>query len=263
MRQNSLALLAVTSVVAIAALTLVVAQTAPPAGQAPPPAYVSQYSGIQFALIPPGKFVMGSENSEPDELPVHEENITQPFYMSIWEITQEQWNKVMGNKMPERSQHREKGKPRLPVENVSIGKARAFCEELSKIEGRKCRLPTEAEWEYVCRAGTTTLYSAGNSPTELAEVAWFTENSGGQTHEAGLRKPNAWGIFDMHGNVWEYCDTYYFDRYDMKRNNSMRMVVRGGCFDSRSDECRSANRWTQSNTAQRKDVGFRIVLEVK
>jgi len=246
---------------AITTAIIAIAQNPPPPAGGLPPVFFSKYSGIKFVLIPAGNLTMGSDHGEPDELPVHEEFITKPFYMGVTEVTQEQWDKVMGLKMPDRSAHKEKGKPNLPVENVSIGKCRAFCEELSKAENRKCRLPTEAEWEYACRAGTTGEYSCGNSATELVEAGWSVENSGGSSHEVGVRKPNPWGLYDMHGNVWEHCDTYYFDRYDIKRNNSLRLVVRGGAYNSRADECRSANRWAQSNTAQRKEIGFRVVIE--
>ena len=233
------------------------------AATTPPQTYTSQFSGIRFVLVPAGKFIMGSENGEPDEKPVHEENISETFYMSVTEVTQEQWDRVMGRKMPNRSFHREPNKKSLPIENVSFGKAKAFCEELSKTEGRKCRLPTEAEWEYACRAGSSTDFCTGTGPDALADLAWCVANSGGVTHEVAQKKPNAWGLFDMHGNVWEYCDTSYFDRYDMKRFNSMRTVVRGGSYDSKTEDCRSANRWCQTNIAQRKDVGFRIVMAAK
>ena len=122
--------------------------------------YVSPSTGIQYAMIPAGRFVMGSNKGNADEVPVHEEVITAPFYLGIYEVTQEQWQNIIGDKLPNRSFHKDPTNLRLPVEYLSLSKARAFCEQLSGKEGRLCRLPTEAEWEYACRAGSTTARAA-------------------------------------------------------------------------------------------------------
>ena len=121
---------------------------------------------------------MGSNKGNPDELPVHEEVITTPFYLGIYEVTQEQWQNIIGDKLPNRSAHKDPTNLRLPMEYLSLAKARAFCEQLSGKEGRLCRLPTEVEWEYACRAGSTMAYCSGESSDDLAKVAWYADNAG-------------------------------------------------------------------------------------
>ena len=225
--------------------------------------YVSPSTTIQYALIPAGKYVMGSDKGSPDEQPVHEESITRPFYLGIYEVTQEQWQQFIGDKYPNRSFHKDPTNLRLPVEYVSFTKAREFCERLSGKEGRLCRLPTEVEWEYACRAGSTTAYASGESSDDLARVGWYADNAASQTHEVGQKQPNAWGLFDMHGNVWEWCETRYFNRYDRHLNSSGTWVARGGAANSPAQDCRSAKRMALQNLAQRKDVGFRVLMEIK
>ena len=225
--------------------------------------YTSPSTGIQYTLIPAGKFVMGSNKGNADEVPVHEEVITTPFYLGIYEVTQEQWQNIIGDKLPNRSQHKDPTNLRLPVEFLSLAKARAFCEQLSGKEGRLCRLPTEVEWEYACRAGSTMAYCSGESSDDLAKVAWYADNAASQTHEVGQKLPNAWGLFDMHGNVWEWCETRYFNRYDRHLNSSGTWVARGGAANSPAQDCRSAKRSALQNLAQRKDLGFRVLMEIK
>lgn len=225
--------------------------------------YVSPSTGIQYALVPAGRFVMGSNKGNPDELPVHEEVISTPFYLGIFEVTQEQWQNIIGDKYPNRSAHKDPTNLRLPMEYLSLAKARAFCEQLSGKEGRLCRLPTEVEWEYACRAGSTTAYCSGESSDDLARVAWYADNAASQTHEVGQKQPNAWGLFDMHGNVWEWCETRYFNRYDRHLNSSGTWVARGGAANSPAQDCRSAKRSALQNLAQKKDVGFRVLMEIK
>ena len=237
--------------------------TPPAADSALPKTYISPSTGIQYVLIPPGKYQMGSEKGNPDELPIHEEVIAQPFYMSTCEITQEQWERTIGDKYPNRSFHKEPTSKRLPVEFVSLAKAREFCVVLTAKEGRQCRLPTEVEWEYACRAGSTTEFSSGDSGADLAEVGWSAENSASTTHEVGTKKANAWGLHDMHGNVWEWCETRYFTRYDRRLFGSGTWVARGGSAFNPAKDCRSAKRHALDNLSQRKEVGFRVVMEIK
>ena len=225
--------------------------------------YVSPSTGIQYALVPAGRFQMGSTKGNPDEVPVHEEAITAPFYLGIHEVTQEQWQNIIGDKLPNRSVHKDPTNLRLPLEYVSLSKAKEFCKQLSGKEGRLCRLPTEVEWEYACRAGSTTAYCSGESSDDLAKVGWYAGNAASQTHEVGLKPPNAWGLFDMHGNVWEWCDTRYFNRYDRHLNTSGTWVARGGAAESPAQDCRSACRKALHNLVQRKDLGFRVLMEVK
>ncbi len=159
--------------------------------------------GMRFKLIPAGSFRMGSNSSEAnsDESPVHRVTITRPFYIGVYEVTQEQYESVMGT-----NPSRFRGSNR-PVEQVSWNDAVEFCRRLSEIEGVTYRLPTEAEWEYACRAGTTTEYYWGSD--SAGRYAWNSENSGRQTHDVGQKRPNAWGLYDMAGNVWEWCSDWY------------------------------------------------------
>jgi eukaryotic-like serine/threonine-protein kinase len=131
----------------------------------------------------------------------------------VYEVTQGEYERVMGT-----NPSHFKGDPRLPVETVSWQDAMTFCERLSALPaersaGRVYRLPTEAEWEYACRAGSTTIYSFGDSEGSLGDYAWYDSNSGSKTHPVGQKRPNAWGLYDMHGNVWEWCSDWYDGSY--------------------------------------------------
>ena len=142
--------------------------------------------GMEFIWIPAGTFMMGSPDSATEafdnEKPAHRVTISQPFYLGKYPVTQAQWEVVMGN-----NPSRFKGNPNLPVESVSWNDVPAFMRKLNEREGgRAYRLPTEAEWEYACRAGTTTIYSFGNDAAQLGDYAWYNENSGGETHPVGL-----------------------------------------------------------------------------
>ena len=144
------------------------------------------------------------------------------FKIGKYPITQEQYKAVMGTN-PSHFQ----GNPQNPVESVSYDDAVAFCKKLSEMTGKNYRLPTEAEWEYACRAGTTTGYYFGNDYRQLGDYAWYYDNSQGTTHPVGQKKPNNWGLYDMHGNVWEYCQ---------------EGVNRGGSWGDSPGFCRSATR---------------------
>jgi formylglycine-generating enzyme required for sulfatase activity len=198
--------------------------------------------GIKMVSIPGGTFKMGSTNGYSNEKPVHSVTLSE-FEMSATEITQGQYKAVMGM-----NPSRFTGDDYLPVERVNWGNAVAFCRELSQKTGSEFRLPTEAEWEYACRAGTTTKYHTGNSKSDLARADWYGGNSGKKTHPVGQKTPNAWGLYDMHGNVWEWCADWYGNYSSGSATNPMGpssgsdRVARGGSWISDASICRSAFR---------------------
>lgn len=266
--------------------------------------------------IPGGKFLMGSPPSEPnrkqDEGPQHEVNI-EPFWMAEFEVTWDLYDAFVnketnGSMNPEFMKGAFAGKklvdavalPSQPYVDMSFGMGKrgfpavnmtqyaalAFCQWLTAQTGRFYRLPTEAEWEYACRAGSTTAYYFGDDAAQLGEYAWFYDNSNGAYHPVGQKKPNAWGLYDMHGNVAEWVlDQYVPDGYAKKDNKAYLpaeklypIVVRGGSWDDDADRLRSAARrgsapeWKQRDPQMPKSkwwltdapfVGFRVVSPVK
>ena len=215
-----------------------------------------------FALIPAGRFTMGSASSEvdrsSDESQV-EVSLSQPFWLAKTEVTQAQWEAVMGSNPSEF-----KG-PNLPVENVSWEDAQAYLTMLNEKgvlpDGWKFALPTEAQWEYACRAGEKGPYSGGT----LDEVGWYGDNSGNQTHEVGQKKPNAWGLHDMHGNVWEWCADWYEDTLKggadpAGPSSGDHRVYRGGSWDLVASDCRAANRHRYDPGHRYNLLGFRPAL---
>lgn len=165
--------------------------------------------GMDFVLIPAGEFHMGFDDGDEDEKPVHLVRITKPFYLGKYQVTQGQWQAVMGD-----NPSHFKGDPNRPVERVSWEDTQEFLRRLSKKEGGKpYRLPTEAEWEYAARAGSTGAYCFGNDVSQLERYAWHSANAEGTTHPVGLLKPNVWGLHDVHGNVWEWVSDWYDETY--------------------------------------------------
>lgn len=211
---------------------------------------------IEFVFIPAGKFKMGPEIGEWGEKPAHRVVLTAPFWMGKYEVTQAQWE---AEGMRNKSSFVDC--PQCPVENVSWDDCQKFIENLNaKGDGYTYRLPTEAEWEYACRAGTTRGY-AGN----LDDMAWYGKNAGGKTHPVGQKKPNAWGLYDMHGNVWEWCQDLYMEYPSGSATNptgaktgSFR-VIRGGGWNDSAAVCRSEFRSIGSPGSRENKVGFRLV----
>ena len=223
---------------------------------------------LELVLIPAGEFTMGSPANEAqrddDEGPQHKVRITKPFYMGKYELTQEQWERVVGN-----NPSNFKG-TRNPVESVSWNDCQDFIKKLNGLRKDKgtFSLPTEAEWEYACRAGTATKYGFGDNDRELGDYAWYNSNSGSKTHPVGQKKSNAFGLYDMHGNVWEWCaDWYDKDYYDKSPKDDPAgpatgsyRVVRGGSWYSVPYYLRSATRRYSTPDPRSRVIGVRVVL---
>jgi len=224
---------------------------------------------MEFVLIQPGEFDMGSPANETgrydDEGPVHHVTISEAFYLGKYEVTQEQWHKVMGD-----NPSHFKGDD-LPVENISWHDVQEFIKKFNKKENtHKYRLPSEAEWEYAARAGTTTRYSFGDDDSELGKYAWYSENSGGKTHPVGKKGANPWGLYDVHGNVWELVQDIWHDTYNgapvdgstWEDGFSVIRVFRGGGWFDFAGLCRSAFRGSFGSGDRTHSLGFRLLQEV-
>jgi formylglycine-generating enzyme required for sulfatase activity len=227
---------------------------------------------MEFVLIPAGEFMMGSpvgeERRNSDEGPQHKVKITKSFYIGVLEVTQEQYQQIM-DKNPSHFRG-----ARNPVEKVSWNDAVEFCRKLSQKDGATYRLPTEAEWEYACRAGTTTPFYTGSTiSTDQANYDGdYTYGNGRKgvdrkkTLAVGSFAPNAFGLYDMHGNVWEWCQSLYksypYRDADGRENLSSvgSRVLRGGSWGSKPRGCRSAHRRRSSPANTYFGSGFRIVV---
>jgi len=226
------------------------------------PVQTTNSLGMKLNLIPPGEFTMGSPESELGRNKgetQHLVKITKPFYLGVHEVTQQQYEKVMGT-----NPSSYKGDTK-PVEMVNWDEAVAFCGKLSDEEGVEYRLPTEAEWEYACRAGTTTVYSFGDDASGIGEYAWHSGNSN-STHPVGELKPNPWGLFDMHGNVYEWCQDLYgpYKRLQVvsdpigPASGDHGRVLRGGAFFVQPLIVRAANRDGIRPVNRLPIIGFRL-----
>jgi len=224
--------------------------------------YVDPVTGMEFVFVKGGCFDMGDSAGEDDEKPVHEVCVDD-FYIGKYEVTQGQWKKIMGNK-PSKF----KGSQR-PVEQVSWNDVQKFIEKLNRLSGKKYRLPTEAEWEYACRGGTKSQgykYCGSDNPDE---VAWYDKNSNGATIAVGKKKPNELGIYDMSGNVWEWCQDWYDKAYynwSPKDNpqgpdDGSGRVIRGGSWGNGPRSVRCANRDDSAPGHRGLDLGFRLVSD--
>lgn len=244
--------------------------------------------GMNLALIPPGEFTMGTQEGEAeawdDQKPAHLVRLTRPFYLGVYEVTQQEYQQVM-NENPSWFSLGGGGVDkvggldtrRLPVENVTWTMADEFCKKLSelpaeKAAGRVYRLPTEAEWEYACRAGTTTAWYSGATEEQLRDHAWYLTPT---THVVGEKKPNAWGLFDMHGNVWEWCADWFSglsgDYYasagpwddPQGPPTGSRRVNRGGSYNYFAPFCRSAYRGNDPPDDRFDKLGFRACVQLR
>ena len=218
---------------------------------------------IELVRIPPGSFVMGADDGNDSERPAHRIRITRPFYLAKHEITQQQWTAVMGQ-----SPGNYRG-PSYPVTNVSWIECVEFAARLTarvKPYPIHFRLPTEAEWEYACRAGSSAKWSFGDDSRLLGQFAWYADNSGGAAHPVGQKNPNAWKLYDMHGNVAEWCQDW-FDGHYYRRSppddpigpfKGTGRVIRGGSAGDWPPNTRSAFRYQANPDYRMETVGFRI-----
>jgi formylglycine-generating enzyme required for sulfatase activity len=220
--------------------------------------------GMEFVLIPSGSFTMGSNFGRESEKPPHHVEISQSFYLHKTEVTQGQWKKVMGDTP---SSFKECGDD-CPVEQVSWDDVKEFIKKLNVMESTdKYRLPTEAEWEYAYRAEKTTEFSFGDDASNLGEYAWYDGNSKAATHRVSAKKPNPWGLYDMHGNVWEWVEDDWHDWYDgapvgeqawVDNPRDARRVIRGGSWESVDFDCRSSTRFGEKPASRSFSLGFRV-----
>lgn len=275
------------------------AEEAAPAPTTPAAPRFTNTVGMEFVRIAPGEFLMGSPTSEKGRTPAetqHEVTLTHGFMMSTTAVTQAQWKAVMGTTVAEQ---RDKAGPQailvgqreaLPMYYVSWNEAVEFCNRLSRTEAKRYRLPTEAEWEYACRAGTQGPYGGTGI---LDDMGWYGNNSGDQRidaddfyrkdprhydqrvvteyhcgpHRVGTKQPNAWGIYDMHGNVWQWCHDFYGD-YPVGPvsdpagpQQGAAHVLRGGAWNVRWDYARSALRHKHAPDSRNHFIGFRVCLD--
>ena len=225
------------------------------------PLEVRLNEAVDMVKIPPGSFTMGSEKNA-DEKPLHTVYI-RSFLMGRTEITQKQWRDVMGSN-PNRFSA---CGPECPVESVSWDEVQQFISTLNQRTGQKYRLPSEAEWEYAARAGTTTEWSFGNDESKLGNYAWHGRNSGGRTQEVGKKLPNAFGLYDMHGNVWEWTEDCWHENYAGAPTDGSAWttgcrgnyrVLRGGSWSNSPAFLRSANRIWNYPDIRDSSGGFRL-----
>lgn len=220
---------------------------------------------IRFVKIMAGSFKMGNDlgfNIPENEQPRHPVRISKPFYMGVYEVTKGDWIRIMG----ERSK-RTKGDRREPITDITWEETQEFIRRLNDLEWATYRLPTEAEWEYACKAGTMTDWYFGDDPTKLGNYGWYLGNSGFRVRRVGQKRPNRWGLYDMHGNVAEWCADYYHPTYYHRSPGSdpkgpsqgKERVIRGGSWLHAYGAQRSANRLPGRKGGT---VGFRLVREM-
>ncbi len=231
-----------------------------------PSAVNEVFSIMEFAEIPPGSFFMGSPANEEgrfaDEGPLHQVTIAYSFELLTTEVSQEMWEEVMGSN-PSTFIN-----PNSPVESVSWNDCQVFIQKLNQLDSEfTYRLPSEAEWEYACRAETETRFYSGDSEDNLKQIGWFNHNSGSTTEESAQLEPNTWGLYDMSGNVWEWCEDYYHEDYTgapddgspWQEDPGPNMVSRGGSITSAARRCRSAARDACYTDFRYCFLGFRLV----
>ena len=226
-------------------------------------------------VVPAGKFMMGSPESDNDrsndEGPQHEVTIGQPFAVGKTDVTFAEWDTCAAAGACPKAADSGWGRDDRPVINVTWDEAKIYSAWLAKQTGKPYRLLTEAEWEYVARAGNPGRYSFGDDETQLGEYAWFSENSGGKTHPVGTKKPNAFGVYDMHGNVWQWVEDCYEESYSgsptdgsaVASKDCGRRDLRGGSWSGDPSNLRSANRNGYTALYRIGNIGFRVARMLK
>lgn len=239
-----------------------------------------------FVLVPQGEFIMGSDDYV-DEKPKHKVVLDYDFAINRYQVSVKEYLefvKATNSNHPEWLNRSGSGTLRTttmshykninlnddaPIVGVSWENARAYCRWLGHRDGKSYRLPTEAEWEYACRAGAASRYNFGDDESLLEEYAWYNKNSNGKTHAIGLKKPNSWGLHDMHGNVWEWCEDVWVDNYETtprdgsenRVGNEKIRVLRGGSWVDSSRYVRSSNRNGFDSDGCDNDLGFRVATD--
>ncbi|GBO53378.1 serine/threonine kinase [Pseudanabaena sp. lw0831] len=222
---------------------------------------------MEMVRIPSGRFSLGSPTNEigrrDNESPISEVNIP-AFYMAKFVVTQEQWVAIMGSNPALFRENLQ-----APVENISWLEAQDFCRKLAARSQHLYRLPSESEWEYACRAGTNTAYHFGDGPTELVDYAWFADNANKRSHPVGQKVPNPWGLYEMHGGVWEWCEDVWHDNFNgapadgsawVSDGYTSRRVRKGGSWSNEAKLCRAASREWHWQSDRYNDIGFRVVI---
>ena len=232
----------------------------PSTARSAPPAFRPTNPNIELVKIPAGSFMMGSNVGRGPEKPIHKVTLNSSFYMGKYEVTQTQWRAVMGN-----NPSKFKECANCPVERISWHDTQKFIQRLNEMnDGYRYRLPTEAEWEYACQAGTNRNYSE-----DYDDRAWYGMNAKGTTHPVGSKRPNAWGLADMQGNVWEWCEDWYHENYYgapddgspwLNGGEQKHRVIRGGSwgyFGSWTQQF--TDRWANKPNDRSDEQGFRVV----
>ena len=275
------------AVVACLSMAIRYARSDDTEGEPKPGTVITNSISMKLAYIPPGEFLMGSPDSDDQaddyEKPQHRVRISKPFYLGVHEVTQKEWEDVMGT-APWKGRKRVREGNDYAASYVSWQDANAFCRKLTDKEnkrsrlnpGESYRLPTEAEWEYACRARSTTRFYFGNDLKSFGKYAWYIENAvkarEHYAHTVGQKRPNAWGLFDMYGNVAEWCSDWFGEKYYGESpfadpqgppDGTGRLARGGGCFYVAS-LCRSAARvgFNPGKSGLDRDIGFRVVRTI-
>lgn len=223
---------------------------------------------MKFATINVGSFFMGSDKGQDNEKPVHEVRIEKGFQIGITPVTQKQWKVIMGSE-PWKGLIKIKEGDNFPATYIDWNDANTFIKRLNALDAKSIyRFPTEAEWEYCCRAGSSTEFHFGDEDKKLKIYGWYEENAEkaglNYAQEVGLLEPNFWGLYDMHGNIWEWVQDWYVDSYEVSKKYETidDKVVRGGGWDYSAFGARSAFRYHSKPSRTNHVIGFRVVKEL-